>query len=37
VYPGSLLCEYAIAPGAARSTWPEVREYLFDQCRMLVR
>jgi uncharacterized delta-60 repeat protein len=26
----------AVAPGATRSTWPQVREYLFDQCRMPV-
>ena len=26
----------AVGTGASRSTWPQVREYLFDQCRMPV-
>jgi uncharacterized delta-60 repeat protein len=35
-FSGTSALANAVAPGAARSTWPQVREYLFDQCRMPV-
>jgi hypothetical protein len=35
-FSGTSALANAVAPGSARSTWPQVREYLFDQCRMPV-
>jgi uncharacterized delta-60 repeat protein len=35
-FSGTSALANAVAPGAARSTWPQVRDYLFDQCRMPV-
>jgi uncharacterized delta-60 repeat protein len=35
-FTGTSALANAVAPGAARSSWPQVREYLFDQCRMPV-
>jgi uncharacterized delta-60 repeat protein len=35
-FSGSAALSGAVAPGAARPTWPQVREYLFDQCQMPV-
>ena len=35
-FTGTSALANAVAPGAARTTWGQVRDYLFDQCRMAV-
>lgn len=35
-FSGSAALANAVGAGAARPTWPQVRDYLFDQCRMPV-
>lgn len=35
-FSGATALTNAVGAGASRSTWPQVREYLFDQCRMPV-
>lgn len=35
-FSGTTALANAVGSGASRSTWPQVREYLFDQCRMPV-
>lgn len=35
-FTGTSALANAVAPGAARTTWGQVRDYLFDQCRMAI-
>jgi len=35
-FTGTSALTNAVAPGATRTTWGQVRDYLFDQCRMAV-
>jgi uncharacterized delta-60 repeat protein len=35
-FSGSAALSGTVAQGAVRSTWPQVRDYLFDQCQMPV-